>query len=385
MDALEAAAAQEGEAEAAAGEQKEAATEVEGVEQSSSDLFAQVTSIGEAYCEEEEQTADAQRHSDATNGSYSAVPVESEASLPTAAGEAVAASAPAEEETPRFEELEDEESAGDSQSISELKERGNEEFRRGAVSGALHFYSAAIKKLEAEVEETETKLDAIEMQAEQLQLQQQEQEGYQTEQGSATDQEAEASEAKKEGDESAAGEAANQEQQQQHDAREHPAAHLLPDATLARYRKLLHCLQQLDEMHAVLKSNRALCHLHYGAFDAAVTDGSDAIHANPNYAKAYLRRFRAYEGKKKWHEALSDLNKAIELDPKLAEAYGNDLRHVKRESELLFEKEKEEMLGKLKDLGNFVLGKVGLSLDNFKVEQNPETGSYNIQFQQNPK
>ena len=58
---------------------------------------------------------------------------------------------------------------------------------------------------------------------------------------------------------------------------------------------------------------------------------------------------------------------------------------MKKESEDLFEKEKKEMIDKLKDLGNFVLGKVGLSLDNFKVEQNPETGSYNIQFQQNPK
>ena len=65
--------------------------------------------------------------------------------------------------------------------------------------------------------------------------------------------------------------------------------------------------------------------------------------------------------------------------------YGSDLVRVKRESELQFEKEKEEMVSKLKDLGNFLLGKVGLSLDNFKVEQNPETGSYNIQFQQNTK
>ena len=65
--------------------------------------------------------------------------------------------------------------------------------------------------------------------------------------------------------------------------------------------------------------------------------------------------------------------------------YSSDLRRVKKESEDLFEKEKKEMIDKLKDLGNFVLGKVGLSLDNFKVEQNPETGSYNIQFQQNPK
>jgi hypothetical protein len=38
--------------------------------------------------------------------------------------------------------------------------------------------------------------------------------------------------------------------------------------------------------------------------------------------------------------------------------------------------------GKLKDLGNTLLGKVGLSLDNFKAVQDPGTGSYSISFQQ---
>ena len=38
--------------------------------------------------------------------------------------------------------------------------------------------------------------------------------------------------------------------------------------------------------------------------------------------------------------------------------------------------------GKLKDLGNTVLGKFGMSLDNFKAVKDPNTGSYSINFQQ---
>ena len=45
------------------------------------------------------------------------------------------------------------------------------------------------------------------------------------------------------------------------------------------------------------------------------------------------------------------------------------------------EKEAAEMLDKLKGLGNTILGKFGMSLDNF-VSEKREDGTYNIQFKQ---
>ena len=46
------------------------------------------------------------------------------------------------------------------------------------------------------------------------------------------------------------------------------------------------------------------------------------------------------------------------------------------------EAQKEEMMGKLKDLGNSILGNFGMSLDNFKTVKDPATGSYSISFDQ---
>jgi hypothetical protein len=55
------------------------------------------------------------------------------------------------------------------------------------------------------------------------------------------------------------------------------------------------------------------------------------------------------------------------------------LRASQKEKE---EKLKTEMLDKLKGVGNSLLGHFGLSLDNFKVDQDAKTGGYSINFQQ---
>ena len=45
-----------------------------------------------------------------------------------------------------------------------------------------------------------------------------------------------------------------------------------------------------------------------------------------------------------------------------------------------FDKMKNEVLGNLKGLGNMILGKFGMNIDNFKLNQNPD-GTYNVNYQ----
>jgi hypothetical protein len=71
----------------------------------------------------------------------------------------------------------------------------------------------------------------------------------------------------------------------------------------------------------------------------------------------------------------------VELEPNDAKARQNIAKWAPMVAERQ-EKMKEEVIGKLKDLGNSVLGRFGMSLDNFKMDKDPNTGGYSIRFEQ---
>merc|ERR1719356_707096 len=133
---------------------------------------------------------------------------------------------------------------------------------------------------------------------------------------------------------------------------------------------------------AVYHANRAACFLHLGRYNETITDCDIALLLNPTYIKAYLRRCTAHERTDNTEDALKDAIKAYELDPSnpIAKKQMTRLQQIENER---MEKLKEETLGKLKDLGNSILGNFGLSLDNFNAVQDPNTGSYSISFDQN--
>lgn len=143
------------------------------------------------------------------------------------------------------------------------------------------------------------------------------------------------------------------------------------------------CPVAFPKDRAIMYSNRAACWMKLEQNDQAIVDSTSAIDLHPHYLKAVLRRAQLYEKGDKLDEALSDYQRVLELDPseRTARAACMKLPDLIKERN---EKMKEEMMSKLKDIGNMILRPFGLSTNNFQMQQNPETGGYSVQFQQNP-
>lgn len=134
------------------------------------------------------------------------------------------------------------------------------------------------------------------------------------------------------------------------------------------------------ELRSICLANRAICFLKLGKYNETVKECTKALDLNPSYVKALVRRGEALEKLERYDEAIADMKKILELDPSNDQARRNVVRLEPLAREKM-EKMKEEMMGKLKDMGNSLLGRFGMSIDNFKAVKDPNTGSYSIQFQ----
>lgn len=66
--------------------------------------------------------------------------------------------------------------------------------------------------------------------------------------------------------------------------------------------------------------NRAQCLRQIQDYRGVITDCTEAINLDPDYAKAYLRRGYAFEAVEKYREGLADMQKVQELAPGTVEA-----------------------------------------------------------------
>lgn len=113
-------------------------------------------------------------------------------------------------------------------------------------------------------------------------------------------------------------------------------------------------------------------------------------------AKALLRRAAGAAGEGDFASAAADARRAAEeasipssdsgaaaaLLAKQASAAADEYDRKAAEAA---ERARDEVVGKLKELGNSLLGRFGLSLDSFAAEKDPETGAYSIKFNQGGK
>lgn len=143
------------------------------------------------------------------------------------------------------------------------------------------------------------------------------------------------------------------------------------------------CPSCFQKDRSVLFSNWAAARMKQDKKEMAISDCSKAIQLNPTYIRAILRRAELYEKTDKLDEALEDYKLILEKDPSVHQAREACMR-LPKQIEEHNERLKEEMLGKLKDLGNLVLRPFGLSTENFQIKQDSSTGSYSINFVQNP-
>lgn len=145
------------------------------------------------------------------------------------------------------------------------------------------------------------------------------------------------------------------------------------------------CPLTYSKERAILYSNRAAAKIKsMEEKESAISDCTKAVELNPSYVKAYVRRAQLYEETEKLEEALEDYKKILALDPSHNEA-NYAIRRLPPLIQENNEKLKEEMLGKLKDLGNMVLKPFGLSTNNFQFQKDPNSGGYSVKFHQTPR
>ncbi|KAI6132666.1 TPR-like protein [Pisolithus croceorrhizus] len=142
---------------------------------------------------------------------------------------------------------------------------------------------------------------------------------------------------------------------------------------------------EFSKARAVVNANIAACLIKLNDNKGVIDACTSALEDDPHYIKALQRRAAASEKVDSWSSlarAQDDYKLLLELFP----ANSPEVPRIKRALQLLEprvkaaqKRETDEMVDKLKGLGNSLLGRFGLSTDNFKFEPNGQ-GGYSMNF-----
>ena len=136
---------------------------------------------------------------------------------------------------------------------------------------------------------------------------------------------------------------------------------------------------KLNEQLVILYCNQGICFNKLNDKDKALESFSSALKLNDKYAKALANRMLLYNAKGDYIEAYDDFKRLKEIDQKLFSNYAHMDGDLCAKAEVKKKEMTDEMLGKLKEMGNSILGNFGISLDNFKMIPNGQ-GGYSIQY-----
>lgn len=138
----------------------------------------------------------------------------------------------------------------------------------------------------------------------------------------------------------------------------------------------------LKNQCCILNCNKGICFNKLHDYDKALDSFKEALKYDKNYSKALCNKMLLLNKKEEYLEAYEDFKQLKTLDYKLWENYRHMESGLAYNAEIQKKKMTDEMLGKLKDMGNSILGKFGLSLNNFKMTPNGQ-GGYSIQYNNN--
>jgi tetratricopeptide (TPR) repeat protein len=143
--------------------------------------------------------------------------------------------------------------------------------------------------------------------------------------------------------------------------------------------------REMKKLRAVLNANIGACYLKLGNHKDAIDSCTQALLDDPNYVKALERRAACNDVLNTWSSLTSaqeDYNKLLSLvsAPSQLADLRKKLQALKPRIEVAQKSEMDEMLSKLKGLGNSLLGQCN-ELVNFKFVPNGQ-GGYSVNFQQ---